>query len=130
MARQAAHRGYLAICVEQIGYGECGERDLPKKSPDRTIDVAVHAVLLGQSPQGLKTMDVGAVIDWLESPESPFEINRDRIFLFDTHGRCNSPRGCPRPAHQRRARERSVRRVREITATRGMQMANTQSQAS
>ena len=134
MARQAAHRGYRAICVEQIGYGERGERDLPKKSPDRTIDVAVHAVLLGQSLQGLKTMDVSAAIDWLESPESPFEIDRDRIFLFGhssggttaQYAAALDPRikGVLASGSVRRVRASgpcvgSVRRVREIMATRG-----------
>ena len=121
MARQAAHRGYLAICVEQIGYGERGERDLPKKSPDRTIDVAVHAVLLGQSLQGLKTMDVSAAIDWLESPESPFEINRDRIFLFghSSGGTTAQYAAALDPRIKGVLASGSVRRVREITATRG-----------
>ena len=135
MARQAAHRGYRAICVEQIGYGERGERDLPKKSPDRTIDVAVHAVLLGQSLQGLKTMDVSAAIDWLESPESPFEIDRDRIFLFGHSSggttaqyaaaldpRIKGPFSASGSVRRVRASGPcvgSVRRVREIMATRG-----------
>ncbi len=120
-ARQAAHRGYLAICVEQIGYGERGERDLPKKSPDRTIDVAVHAVLLGQSLQGLKTMDVSAAIDWLESPEAPFEIDRDRIFLFghSSGGTTAQYAAALDPRIKGVLASGSVRRVREITATRG-----------
>lgn len=81
MALQAARRGYLAVCIEQIGYGERMERDLSKPSSDRTIDAAIHAALLGRSLIGLKAMDVSATIDWLIA-NSPKQIDSNRIFLF------------------------------------------------
>lgn len=81
MALQAVNRGYLAVCIEQIGFGERLERDLPKPSSDRTIDTAIHAALLGKTLMGLKAMDVSAVIDWLVAA-APSPIDVDRLYLF------------------------------------------------
>ena len=121
LARQAARRGYLAVCIEQIGYGEREEQHLPKKSIDRTIDTAMHAALLGQSLQGLKAMDVSAAINWLNSPDAPSEIDKNRIFLFGhssggtaaQYVAALDPRICGVLASG------SVRRMGEILASRG-----------
>jgi len=121
LARQAAERGYLALCIEQIGYGEREERDLPKKSSDRTIEAAVHAALLGQSLQGLKAMDVSAAIDWLEGPAAPHEIDRERVFLFghSAGGTTAQFAAALDPRIKGVLASGSVRRVGEIVATRG-----------
>ena len=121
LARQAAQRGYLAVCIEQIGYGEREERHLPKKSNDRTIDAAMHAALLGQSLQGLKAMDVSATINWLNSSDTPYHVDKKRIFLFGhssggttaQYAAALDPRICGVLASG------SVRRMSEILATRG-----------
>lgn len=82
MALQAARRGYLAVAVEQAGYGERGERLLPKRSSDRTIDTANHLLLLGRTLMGDGAADVSSTIDWLLGAKSPIQIDPERIFLF------------------------------------------------
>ena len=82
MARQAARRGYLAVAIEQIGYGERMERDLPKRSSNRTIDAANHLLLLGRTLMGDGASDVSSTIDWLLSSESPLAVRADQLFLF------------------------------------------------
>ena len=82
MARQAAERGYLAVAIEQIGYGDRGEFNLAKKSSNRTIDAANHLLLLGRTLKGDGASDISSSIDWLESPECPIDILADRILLF------------------------------------------------
>lgn len=79
---QAARRGYLAVCIEQPGFGEREERDLAKRSADRSIDAANHALLLGRTLMGEKAMDVSAAIDWILSAAAPIEVDPDCLFLF------------------------------------------------
>ena len=82
MARQAAARGYLAVAIEQIGYGERGERDLPKASPNRTIDAANHLLLIGRTLMGDGAADVSSVIDFLLDGGAGMSVDPDRLFLF------------------------------------------------
>lgn len=82
MARQAARRGYLGVCIEQAGYGERGERHLWKKSGSRTIDLANHLLLLGRSLMGDGASDVASALDWLLAGEGPFSIDPKRVLLF------------------------------------------------
>ena len=121
LAHQAARRGYLAVCIEQLGFGERQERDSPGRTVGANADPATHALLLGLTLQGLKTMEVSAVIDWLTGPDTPNPIDQDRIFLYghslggttalfaaalDTRIRGTLASG-------------SLRRLNEILATRG-----------
>ena len=82
MARQAARRGYLAVAIEQAGYGERGERHLRKKSQNRTIDVANHLLLQGRTLMGDGASDVSSAIDWLLSQDAPVSVDPSRLFLF------------------------------------------------
>ena len=82
MALQAARRGYLAVAVEQAGYGERGERHLQKPSSDRTIDTANHLLLLGRTLMGDGATDVSSALDWLLGKESLMQVEANRIFLF------------------------------------------------
>jgi len=82
LARQAARRGYLAVAIEQSGYGERAERLLWKRSKNRTIDNANHLLLLGRSLVGVGASDISAVLDWLLGTNSCFAIDPDRLFLF------------------------------------------------
>lgn len=82
MARQAAGRGYLGVCIEQAGYGERGERHLVKKSKDRTIDLANHLLLLGRTLMGDGASDVSSALDWLLTGAAPVKVDPARIFLF------------------------------------------------
>jgi len=82
MARQAADRGYLAVAVEQAGYGERGERHLRKPSANRTIDAANHLLLLGRTLMGDGASDVSSAIDWVLSNACPVKALQDQVFLF------------------------------------------------
>ena len=57
MARQAAQRGYLAVCIEQSCYGEREERFLNPRSDARCVDAANHALLLGRCLLGEQVAD-------------------------------------------------------------------------
>ena len=61
-ARQAARRGYLAVCIEQIGFGERQEKDLPSRtdSPhpidkDRVFCLGIRLAAPRHSSQQLST---------------------------------------------------------------------------
>lgn len=83
MAVQAARKGYLAVAIEQQGFGEREERVLKPRSNHRLTDAAGHALLLGRSLMGEKCWDVSAVIDWLLSTDAlPARIDPARINLF------------------------------------------------
>ena len=64
-ARQAASRGYLALCLEQRAFGERRERLLQPRSANPCIDATLHALLLGRCLLGERVSDVSAVLDWL-----------------------------------------------------------------
>lgn len=72
-ARQAVARGYIAICVEQRGFGE--RRELAIKGATSSVTAANHAYLLGRSLVGERASDVSTVVDWLES--GPAEVPGD-----------------------------------------------------
>lgn len=74
-ARQAARRGYLAVCIEQSCFGERRERKLNPRSADPCIDAANHALLLGRTLLGERVSDTSAVIDWLEAGGTGLDID-------------------------------------------------------
>ncbi len=121
MARQAAGRGYLAVCIEQSGYGEMGERDLAKRSSTRTLDAATHAVLLGRTLQGLRAMDISAALDWLLGPAAPHPVDPERVFLFghSSGGTTAQFAAALEPRIRGVLASGSVRRIAEIVTTRG-----------
>lgn len=82
MARQAARRGYLAVAIEQIGYGERGERHLRKRSANRTIDAANHLLLLGRTLMGDGASDVSHALDFVLAGGTGQAVDPDRVFLF------------------------------------------------
>ena len=82
MARQAAERGSLVVCIEQACFGERLERHLKPKSEARCVDAANHALLLGRSLLGEQVMDVSSVIDWLEAGQTGFDIDLTKLHLF------------------------------------------------
>ncbi|MDF1748830.1 MAG: alpha/beta hydrolase family protein [Alphaproteobacteria bacterium] len=81
IGRQAAARGYLVACIEQVGFGEREEQALPKRSANRTVDAHSHALLLGRSLMGEKALDVSGCLDWILSDPTNC-IDEERIFLF------------------------------------------------
>jgi len=82
MARQAAERGYLVICIEQACYGERLERHLKPRSEARCVDAANHALILGRTLLGEQVTDVSSVIDWLEAGQTGFNIDPESLHLF------------------------------------------------
>jgi len=84
-ARQAAARGYLAICLEQSCFGERAERHMTPRSASTTIDTANHAFLLGRSLLGERTADVSSLVDWLVSAggdDLGLAVDTTRIFVM------------------------------------------------
>ena len=73
-ARQAASRGLVAVCIEQLCFGERRERALQPRSADPCVDAFHHALRAGRTLLGERMSDVSAVIDWLRSYEHGFEI--------------------------------------------------------
>ena len=82
IAKQAAEKGYLAVTFEQAGFGERLEKELKKKSNDRTIDFANHLLLLGKSLEGYGASEISSVIDWLCSKNNEFSISKKNIYLY------------------------------------------------
>lgn len=82
IAKQAAEKGYLAVTIEQAGYGERLEKKLKKRSNNRTIDFANHLLLLGKSLEGHGASEISSVIDWLCSKNNKFSINKTNIYLY------------------------------------------------
>ena len=82
LASQAAKRGYLGVAIEQVGYGERGERCLWKRSQDRSIDASNHLLLLGKTLMGYGATEISSVLDWLLNSNKIFKIDKNRVFLF------------------------------------------------
>jgi len=72
-ARQAVRHGHIAVCIEQIAFGECRERALTHRWDHPCIDACNRALLLGRTVLGDRVADVFAVLDWLRSgqPDLP-----------------------------------------------------------
>lgn len=80
LALQAANRGYLAVTVEQSGFGERSEQKLRKPTPSPTTDAGFHALLVGRTLPGEMVQDVQSVIGWLLSAKAVPDLQPDRIF--------------------------------------------------
>ena len=74
IARQAASRGFVAVCIEQLCFGERRERALTPRSADPCVDAFHHALLAGRTLLGERMSDVSAVVDWLRNYEHGFDI--------------------------------------------------------
>ncbi len=67
LARQAVARGHVALCLEQICFGERREQVLTPRSADPCVDAFHQALLVGRTLVGDRASDVSAVIDWLQA---------------------------------------------------------------
>lgn len=85
-ARQAAARGYIAICLEQSCFGERAERHIKPRSDSSTIDTANHAFLLGRSLLGERAADVSSLMDWLAADGASRDLGLaadiERVFIM------------------------------------------------
>ena len=82
LARQAAERGYLVVAVEQLGFGAREERTMSKRSSDRLVDAAFHALLLGRTLQGEKCWDMSSILDWLLKGQDLVGVDQNALYLF------------------------------------------------
>jgi hypothetical protein len=67
-AVQAVRHGHVAICIEQIAFGERREQALAHRWDHPCIDACNRALLLGRTVLGDRVADVLSVIDWLRRP--------------------------------------------------------------
>ena len=82
--RQAVARGYIAVCIEQLCFGERRELALTPRSADPCVDAFHHALLTGRTLLGERMSDVSAVIDWLTGDEHGFAVGD--IYAIDALG--------------------------------------------
>jgi hypothetical protein len=64
-ALQAVRHGHVAVCIEQIAFGERREQALAHRWDHSCVDASNRALLLGRTLLGDRVQDVMAVIDWL-----------------------------------------------------------------
>ncbi|MBC26535.1 MAG: hypothetical protein CMM41_04920 [Rhodospirillaceae bacterium] len=81
-ARQAARRGYLAICLEQACFGERREKQLSSISPTPCIDAANHALLFGRSLLGERASDITSTVNWLTEGDAGLSVDPNRIYVM------------------------------------------------
>jgi len=67
-ALQAVRHGHVAICIEQIAFGERGEQAVTHRWDHTCIDACNRALLLGRTLLGDRVADVHATIKWLHRP--------------------------------------------------------------
>jgi pimeloyl-ACP methyl ester carboxylesterase len=82
IARQAAARGYLAVAIEQIGFGERSERQIVPRSTAPCVDATMHALLLGRCLMGERCTDISTVIDWLLAEHEALGLDPARIHIM------------------------------------------------
>jgi len=82
IAVQAAKRGYLAVAIEQSGFGERGERNLAIGSEHPRTDAAMRAFLIGRSVLGERCSDVSSVVDWLIDQRKQVGIDPAHIHIM------------------------------------------------
>jgi dienelactone hydrolase len=81
-ARQAAMRGYLAVCLEQACFGERVERRLPSRAGGPCASAAHHALLLGRTLLGERAGDVSVVTTWLRENAADMGVDPEKIFVM------------------------------------------------
>ena len=79
-AIQAVNHGHVAICVEQLGFGERREQAISHRWDHPCVDACNRALLLGRTVLGKRIIDIKAIIDWLQSQTSVVPaINEKKI---------------------------------------------------
>lgn len=66
-AVQAVSQGFVAVCIEQLGFGERGERALTHVWDHPCVDACNRALLWGATVLGARAADVSATVDWLHA---------------------------------------------------------------
>jgi hypothetical protein len=79
-AIQAVFHSHVAVCIEQIAFGERREQALHHHWDHPCVDACNRALLLGRTVLGDRVADVMAVIDWLRTrPGDLPGLDTDRI---------------------------------------------------
>jgi hypothetical protein len=66
-ALQAVHHGHVAMCIEQIAFGERREKAIGHCWDHTCVDACNRAFLLGRTLLGERVADISIAIDWLHS---------------------------------------------------------------
>jgi hypothetical protein len=66
-ALQAVENGFVAACVEQLCFGERGEREVAHRWDHPCVDACNRQLLMGGTVLGARVADLSQVIDWLQS---------------------------------------------------------------
>ncbi|MBF0176829.1 MAG: hypothetical protein HQL63_08285 [Magnetococcales bacterium] len=85
-AVQAVARGFVAVCIEQSGFGERREQVVTHQWDHPCIDQANRALLLGRTLLAERVMDVCAVVNWLERTGAAYRIDPRRIYAMGNSG--------------------------------------------
>jgi len=79
-ARQAAARGYLAVCVELMGAG--ARRPAGTAAGAGLGGIATHGMLLGHSLLGHHASDISVVVNWLTGLEVGIPVDAGRTAVI------------------------------------------------
>ena len=81
-ALQAVQRGFVAVCVEQTGFGLCRERHLTHTWNHPCLDAVTQALLLGRTLLGERVADVIATVDWLQRGQTDCRLDTGRVMAM------------------------------------------------
>jgi hypothetical protein len=81
-ARQAAARGYLAVCVELMGAGARRPADAAPQAGAGLGGIATHGMLLGHSLLGHHASDISMVVNWLTGLEVGIPVDSGRTAVI------------------------------------------------
>jgi len=81
-ARQAAARGYLAVCVELMGAGARRPAVGTPESAAGLGGIATHGMLLGHSLLGHHASDISMVVNWLAGLEVGIPVDAERTAVI------------------------------------------------
>ncbi|MBF0135076.1 MAG: acetylxylan esterase [Magnetococcales bacterium] len=85
-AVQAVARGFVAVCIEQSGFGERREQEVTHQWDHPCIDQVNRALLLGRTLLAERVMDIQAVINWLVHAAPHLQIDPHRIHAMGNSG--------------------------------------------
>lgn len=81
-AVQAVRHGHVAVCIEQIGFGERQEKAIAHRWDHTCIDACNRALLMGRTVLGDRVSEVSSVIAWLHRAGADFpaiDLSRIRV---------------------------------------------------
>jgi len=76
-------RGLAALCIEQRGFGEREESDMPRHLSNRCHDATMHALMLGRTLLAERIYDAARGIDYLKTRD---DMNLKRLGIMGNSG--------------------------------------------